>query len=255
MTVTNNNEKQYNIFIQVFARVWAFWGLVSFIGTFLIILIPSMISHLMPYKKGQDYFMIVSKIWMRIWLTLIACPLKVKGLENFKKGESYVVTSNHNSFLDIPLSCPFIPAGNKTIGKASFNKIPLFNFFYSRGAILVNRNSDASRRKSFEEMRRFLAMGIHIGIYPEGTRNRTGEPLKAFYDGAFKLAVDNKTSIIPCIIYNTAKALPTTKSFFLLPTVLHIHFLPAISSLEKTTAQLKQEVFDVMYNQLVEHHP
>ena len=44
-------------------------------------------------------------------------------------------------------------------------------------------------------------------IYPEGTRNRTEEPLKKFHDGAFRLAVSSGKEIIPAIIFNTKKAL------------------------------------------------
>jgi 1-acyl-sn-glycerol-3-phosphate acyltransferase len=43
--------------------------------------------------------------------------------------------------------------------------------------------------KSFEKMKAVLEKGMHMSIYPEGTRNRTAEPLKKFHDGAFKLAV------------------------------------------------------------------
>ncbi|MFY8129344.1 MAG: lysophospholipid acyltransferase family protein [Chitinophagaceae bacterium] len=248
-------KKKYNIFIQVFARIWALWGLLSFVGTFLIIFLPSMLSHLMPYKKGQDYFIAVSRWWMRVWLALIACPLKVRGLENFKPNENYIVTYNHNTFLDVPLSCPFMPSGNVTIAKKSFAKVPIFGWFYKRGSILVDRNSDKSRRESFEQMKQVLAAGLHMGIYPEGTRNRTNEPLKKFYDGAFKLAVDTQKEILPCVMFNTSTALPTHKTFWLLPTKLYMQFLPPIASKGKSSDELKSEVFNCMYNEFVNNKP
>ena len=67
--------------------------------------------------------------------------------------------------LDIPISCPFIPGGNKTIAKKSFVKVPLFGWFYRKGAVLVDRKSEISRRKSFEEMKKVLAMGMHCLLY------------------------------------------------------------------------------------------
>ncbi len=185
---------------------------------------------------------------MRVWLFLIACPLKVKGQNNFRKGETYVVTCNHNSLMDIPLSCPFIPGANKTIAKSSFTKVPLFGFFYAKGSVLVNRKSDESRRRSFIEMKETLQKGMHMSIYPEGTRNRTDEPLKSFHDGAFKLAVETGKPIIPTVIFNTKKVLPLHKAFYFMPHRLGIHFLPEISSTNKTAKDLKQEVFDVMWN-------
>ncbi len=248
-------KEKHNIFIQIFARIWAAWGLLSFVATFLIIFLPSMLSHLMPYKKGQDYFIAVSRLWMRVWLALIGCPLKVRGLEHFKPNENYVVTYNHNTFLDVPLSCPFMPSGNVTIAKKSFAKVPIFGWFYKRGSVLVDRNSDKSRRESFEQMKKVLAAGLHMGIYPEGTRNRSKEPIKKFYDGAFKLAVDSGKKVLPCVMHNTAKALPTDKFFWLMPTKLYMQFLPAISSTGKTSEQLRTEVFEIMVNEFVHNKP
>jgi 1-acyl-sn-glycerol-3-phosphate acyltransferase len=241
-----DNNKKDNIFIAIFARIWAVWGLLSFVITFLIIFIPSMFSHFFSFKKGQDYFIAVSRVWIRFWLFLIACPLKVKGTNYFIEGETYVVTFNHNTMLDIPLSCPFLPSGNKTIGKNSFEKVPIFKWFYQRGGIMVDRKSDVSRRKSFEAMKEVIAQNVHMCIYPEGTRNKSNELLKPFYDGAFKLAVDTNKSVIPCLLFNTNKAQPNNKNMYLLPTKLQMHFLPPVSSSNKTSKQLNEEVHSLM---------
>lgn len=235
---------------DIFARIWAFWGLVSFVLTFLIIFLPSMIAYLIKEPAGQRYFILISRIWMNIWLPMIGCPLKVKGKENFKPNENYVVVFNHNTLLDVPLSAPYVPGANKTIAKSSFAKVPLFGFFYSKGSVLVNRKDERSRIKSFEEMKRVLANGMHMCIYPEGTRNRTAAPLKPFYDGAFKLAAETGKKIIPCIITGTKEAMPVHKTFYLLPKRLQMHFLPAINSESLTVKELKEKVFTVMIEEL-----
>ena len=203
-----------NIFKTIFGRIWALWGLVTFLVSFLIIFLPSMLSHLMKDPAGQKYFIAVSKLWMNAWLFLIACPVKVTGKENFKKGNAYIVVFNHNAFLDVPLSAPYVPGPNKTIAKASFAKIPVFGFFYKRGSVLLDRNNEKSRTKSFDSMKKVLASGMHMCIYPEGTRNRTSDPIKPFYDGAFKLAMATNKEIIPCVIFGTKKAMPINKKFF-----------------------------------------
>ena len=231
---------------NILGRIWAFWGLLSFAITFLIIFIPSMISYLIPGPKGQDYFIAVSRIWMWTWIRLVGCPATIKGSENFKKGHTYVVVYNHNALLDVPLSAPFIPGGNKTIAKASFAKVPIFGWFYKRGSVLVDRGDNKSRLKSFEDMREVLRNNMHMCIYPEGTRNRTNEPLKPFYDGAFKLAVDTKKEVIPCVIFGTKKAMPVHKSFYLRPTKLQMHFLPAVSSEGLKAPALKEKIFTIM---------
>lgn len=234
---------------NIFARIWALWALVSFVSTFIIIFIPSMLSYLFKDEvKGQNYFIWVSRVWMQSWLYMILCPVKVIGRDNFEKSKNYVIVYNHNAFLDVPLSAPFVPGGNKTIAKSSFGKVPIFGWFYKRGGIMVDRNVENSRVKSYEEMRATLKKGIHMCIYPEGTRNRTGAPLKTFYDGAFKLAIDAKKEIIPCVIIGTNKAMPVKKSFYLLPTKLKMIFLEPVSSENIDTKTLNKKVFDIMHD-------
>jgi 1-acyl-sn-glycerol-3-phosphate acyltransferase len=198
--------------------------------------------------KGQNYFILVSRVWMQSWLYMIACPVKVIGRENFEKNKNYVIVYNHNAFLDAPLSAPFVPGGNKTIAKASFGKFPIFGWFYKRGGIMVDRNKENSRVKSYEAMRATLKKGIHMCIYPEGTRNRSGNPLKPFYDGAFKLAIETKKEIIPCVILGTNKAMPINKKFYLLPKRLKMIFLPPVSSENIDTKSLNKKVFDMIFD-------
>jgi 1-acyl-sn-glycerol-3-phosphate acyltransferase len=233
-------------FKEVFARIWAIWGLVSFLATFLIIFIPSMLTYLIKGKKGQYAFILVSKVWMRCWLFMIGCSFKIKGLENFEKDTTYIITFNHNTLLDVPITCPFIPGANKTIAKSSFTKIPLFGSFYRKGAVLVDRKSDRSRRESYNEMKRVLAQKMFMCIYPEGTRNRSKDLLKPFYDGAFKLATETKTAILPGLLFNTNKAQPNNKFLYLLPTKLEMHFLSPIPPVENTTKELRDIVFNTM---------
>lgn len=234
------------IFKEIFGRIWALWGLLTFVITFLIIFLPSMITYLLPEPQSTILLIRIARVWMRVWLTLVACPLKIKGRENFANNTAYIITCNHNSLLDIPLSSPFIPGSNKTIAKKSFAKVPLFGWFYRKGSVLVDRKSDASRRKSFEDMKEVLKKGIHMCIYPEGTRNRTDEPLKKFYDGAFRLATETNKAIVPCLIFNTKKALPVHKPFYFLPQTLEIHFLAPILPDGYTTESLKEKVFETM---------
>ncbi len=246
------NKPAGNLLLDIFARIWAAWGLVTFIVTFLIIFIPSMLSYLFPEKKGQDYFIWVSRCWMSFWLFLVGCPVRIRGREYFKSGETFIVVYNHNALIDVPLSAPFIPGGNKTIAKASFAKVPVFGLFYKRGSVLVDRSSATSRVKSFEAMKTALKKGMHMCLYPEGTRNRTADQMKPFFDGAFKLATVTKNPVLPCVLTGTKRAMPIHKPFYLLPTRLTMDFLPPVSSENITAPELKDKVFNIMLQALNE---
>jgi len=133
-------------------------------------------------------------------------------------------------------------------------KIPLFGLIYKTGSILVDRKSEKSRRDSFTRMGEVLEMGLHMCIYPEGTRNKTAEPLKSFHDGAFRLALSTGHAIIPMVIFNSRKANPSDKVFYLMPVRLYMDFLPVISPLQdETVEQFKGRVFDTMKTYIEQH--
>ena len=101
-------------------------------------------------------------------------------------------------------------------------------------------------------MKEVLKQGLHMCIYPEGTRNKTKEPLQRFHDGAFRLAIDMQKPIIPALIFNSAKAMPR-KTFFYWPTKVEMHFLPPIPVAGKSVQALKEEAFQIMKAYYVAH--
>ena len=252
-TVTVNRPK-YNLLIKIFARIWALWGVTTFVITFLIIFLPCMATKLVKDPKGMWWFILISKWWNTTWLYLVLSPLKVYGKEHFKKGTTYIVTANHNAMLDVPLLCPFVPGANQTIAKDTFTKVPIFGWYYARGSVLVNRESVASRKRSFDLMKASLKKGFHMCIFPEGTRNKTDKPIAKFQDGAFKLSRDTKTPIIPCVILGSGKACPIHETFFLLPARLEMHFLPPIDPEDMTIEALKEKVYNTMVDFYVKHN-
>ncbi|CAN5803007.1 lysophospholipid acyltransferase family protein [soil metagenome] len=236
------------IFREIFCRVWALWALILFIPTMLIALPFYLCCYLIKEPAAAKWHRHVSRVWMTFFLNLIACPLKVVGGKYFKEGENYVVVCNHNSLMDIPVTTPFMPQANKTIGKTSFMYTPIFGWIYAAGSILVNRKSEQSRRDSFRKMRWVLQIGLNMVIYPEGTRNRSDDPLKSFYDGAFKLAVDTSKPVIPSLLFNTRKAMPPGKFFYIRPCKLEMHFLPPVESVNNSSKELKEKVFRQMWD-------
>ena len=247
-----------NVIKNILGRLFAVWAMLWFVITMLIILLPTWLMGLLKEPKRTAWFIQLSRIWIGTWLPLAGIRLKIKGREYFKKGENYVVVCNHNSFMDVPVMSPGMPGplGNKTIAKIEMAKIPLFGLIYRRGSVLVDRKSEESRLKSYTYMKRVLEMGLHMCIYPEGTRNKTNLPLKEFKDGAFRLAIETKKAIIPAVLFNTRKVLPMHKTFFFWPSKIEMHFLAPVetASLDiSETRQLKQQVFDLMWNYIEEH--
>ncbi|MCK9403330.1 MAG: 1-acyl-sn-glycerol-3-phosphate acyltransferase [Chitinophagaceae bacterium] len=249
----DNTKIPSPIWKEIFARIWAFYAMILFIATLVIAIWFYIPCFMLEEPAKARWHRLVSRGWMWIYLHLIGCPIRIRGKENFVAHTNYIVVCNHNSLMDVPVSTPFMPRANKTIAKKSFTKIPIFGWIYSFGSVLVDRKSDASRRKSYEEMKCMLALGLDMLIYPEGTRNRTNNPLKSFYDGAFRLAVDTKKPILPVILFHTKKVLPAHKFFYLFPHTLDMHFLPAVSSTDISADDLKEKLFRLMWDHYAQY--
>jgi len=239
---------------EILGRIFAFWAMIIFILTMLPVALCMWVIGLVREPQRTEIFRNISKAWMSIFFLFSGCRLKIKGKENFEKGINYIVIGNHNTFMDVPVATPFIPGANKTIAKIEMSRIPLFGLIYKRGAILVDRKNKDSRRDSFKKMKDVLLMGMHMCIYPEGTRNKTDEPLKEFHNGAFKLAVETGTSILPAIMFHTKKVLPIDKAFFFWPSTMEIHFLASTQDLKTDDFEtVKTEMHQLMSNYYLSH--
>lgn len=228
---------------------------------FAITMIPVAIiffiaKNTLSEKKASFVVQRGFQIWMGIYMPLIFCPVTHRGRDNFKKGQNYVVTLNHNTLADVPVSSPGIPGPNRTLAKVEMSKIPIFGYIYKAGSILVTRQDASSRKESIPKMIEALNQGLHLCLFPEGTRNKTDQPLARFYDGAFKVAIEAQKPIIPGLIFGTKAILDSNKKMWAWPHKVEFHFLPEISTagLQQTdTEMLKQKVFEVMKEYYLQH--
>src|SRR5262249_6124250 len=101
---------------EVLGRIWAFWVILIFVITMLLFFIPFLLfAYFRPDPKKPNRFVRYSGVGMGVFLPLAGCPLRIRGKDKFKKGVTYIVVFNHNALIDVPVSCPAVPGGNKTI--------------------------------------------------------------------------------------------------------------------------------------------
>ena len=238
---------------SIAARIWACWGLVIFVSTLLIAIIFYLPCFVLQEPHKANWHRIVSRRWMRFYLFTIGCSIHTIGRNNYVDTSNYIIVCNHNSLMDVPVSTPFLPKANKTIAKKSFTKIPVFGWVYAFGSVLVDRRSEESRRNSFEAMKQILNIGLDMLIYPEGTRNKTNEPLAPFYSGAFRLAEATGKPILPVMLFHTRKILPPGKFFYLWPHRIELHLLPAEPVNGRSAAELKEVIYNRMKQYYLQH--
>ena len=105
-------------------------------------------------------------------------------------------------------------------------------------------------------LKSILKKGISIFIYPEGTFNETHQPLKDFYDGAFRIAIETKTPIRPILFLDTYDRMHYKTVFSLMPGRSRAIFLDEVSVEEfslKDVAALKNKVYAQMERKLLEY--
>jgi len=161
--------------------------------------------------------------------------VKVEGLDNIDPKKTYVVVSNHQSLADIVLMYK-TKMQFKWVAKESLFKIPVLGWSMLLAKhIRLRRKKFSSIKKVYKETSWWLRSGVSVVFFPEGTRS-DGSAMGELQNGAFKLAIKEKISILPILMRGTRDAIPkgswrfTTKISCLvkvLPPIDTSTFLPA----------------------------
>lgn len=235
----------------LFQKIYVVWVLLIF-TVFMLLLLPIIV---LPILFGQRYGNVTYfGLWLWSWVFSILTFIRyeVIGRKNIDKKESYIYTSNHTSFLDVPGVVIAIPGQFRPLAKKELLKIPVFGAIVRLAGVVVDRSSAESRQKSLGILKSRIRSGISLLIFAEGTQNRTDQPLQPFYDGAFRLAKETQTSIMPMVVVNAGKLMPPS-SFKIRPGKIKVIFGQAITITEESeVADLKQKVFDQMLKLLKE---
>ncbi len=125
------------------------------------------------------------------------CP-KVIGKENIPKEGAIIVCGNHMHLYDQCLPIISTKRYLRYMAKKEYFDGPFAWFFKWVGCIPVNRSIKDTAAK--EQAIEYLRNGGAIGIFPEGTRNRTDQFLLPFKFGAVSMAQKTKAKIVPFAI-------------------------------------------------------
>ena len=165
---------------------------------------------------------------IRLGLRAGGVRVRVEGRENIPEGESCIFLSNHVSNLDPPVLLPVLPGMSSVFLKKSLMDIPLLGT-----AMRMAKYVPVSRGHSREEAEKSVAIaadalrcGLHIIIFPEGTRSSDGK-LLPFKKGAFFLTAETKAPMVPIIISGTAQMMHRG-TLKIRPGQATVRFLPAI---------------------------
>ncbi len=169
--------------------------------------------------------------------------VRVLGLENVPAGEACIFVSNHVSNLDPPVLLPAIPGMTSVFLKRSLMKIPLLGTAMRMGKFVpVSRgHSKEEAQRSVEAAAEAIRSGLHITIFPEGTRSPDGK-LLPFKKGAFFLAAETGAPMVPVVIRGTAEMM-RKGSLKIYPGKAVVEFLPVVRPGEFTS---KEELMEAV---------
>jgi 1-acyl-sn-glycerol-3-phosphate acyltransferase len=118
----------------------------------------------------------------------------------------YVAVSNHESYADIFLFC-HLPWEMKWLSKTTIFKIPVMGWMMRMaGDVPVVRGDRESGVQALAACRDRLSKRVSVMIFPEGTRSPT-EDMLPFKDGAFRIAIETGTPILPIAVAGTRYAM------------------------------------------------
>jgi 1-acyl-sn-glycerol-3-phosphate acyltransferase len=134
-------------------------------------------------------------------LIRVFAPLRVYGKERVPLDGGVVMAFNHFSWIDPPAFGTASPRVIYFMAKVEAHRIPglghLMRFF---GTFSVRRGE--SDREAVRMMRQIVQEGHALGLFVEGTRQRTGVPGKV-QAGAAMVALQEDVPVIPAAIHGT----------------------------------------------------
>jgi 1-acyl-sn-glycerol-3-phosphate acyltransferase len=155
------------------------------------------------YRAGRTFR------WIGVAMTRVNPAWKVthSGAYPADPRHPYVVVSNHQSNADIPVVST-LPWEMKWVGKRSLFRLPFAGWMMRMvGDIPVDRTDPQSRARVVRRAREVLAQRCSVMFFAEGTRSKDAR-VKAFHDGAFRVAIEAGVPVLPVALDGSVETLP-----------------------------------------------
>jgi 1-acyl-sn-glycerol-3-phosphate acyltransferase len=133
--------------------------------------------------------------------------VKIENPEKLPQSGQYLVVINHKSIIDPPIV--EVALKETEIFGPWIAKKELYNSFFfglfvrNAGSILLDREK-SQMSGFFAETKKAVKRGESIFIFPEGTRNKSDQPLSTFKEGSRLIALKNRLPILPLYIKTDA---------------------------------------------------
>ena len=167
---------------------------------------------------------------IRLGVRAAGIRVRVVGLEHVPVGRSCIFMSNHVSNLDPTVLLPAIPGMTSVLLKKELMGIPVLGMAMRMGRYVpvARGQSREEAQRSMELAAEALKFGLHMTLFPEGTRSKDGK-LLPFKKGGFYLAEDTGAPVVPVVITGTAQMM-RKGGLKIFPGKAEVRFLPALEA-------------------------
>jgi long-chain acyl-CoA synthetase len=216
---------------------------------------PDVLALTRPQHGGDGFWYFVSRLLQIVALDLF--HLRVQGLENLPQQGPFILSSNHQSFVDPAVLAAVLPekllrsafaVGTSEIFGQGFMRL------LARWLRVIVVDPDVNLVPAMRAGAFGLKHGRVLVLYPEGERSIDGAP-KIFKKGAAILSIHMQAPIVPVAIDGFYDVWPRGKLFFQKVAPLKMRFAQPIlpppeneaseAAYEKLTAELKTKVTEM----------
>jgi len=238
-----------------FSILFWLWFILTNIAMFAIACLIWLFTR--PFGKRLYLLHQFSSFWgfSYMWINPL-WPMSINGREHIRRGQTYVIISNHQSMLDIPVLYGLF-SHYKWVSKKENFSIPIIGWLMRlNNYVELDRSSKKSYLNTMDHVKKHLGMGNSVMMFPEGTRGPAGQ-LQQFKEGAFRMALDSKVGILPVLLDGTAGTFPRGKIIFSGRIKIKVRIYPEIPYehfREKDSKQLMKETKDWMMEEYDRMH-
>jgi 1-acyl-sn-glycerol-3-phosphate acyltransferase len=185
-----------SIMVKFLKRCFAWYVVVIFALTFLL-----MYPLFWVFLRRESTYYIANKL-RRVWahglFILTGMDNRITFTERLDPNRSYILCSNHASFIDIPLAALVLKGINfKFMAKNQLAKIPVFNIFFKTVDIPVERDNKDDASRAYRDALESIDKGYSLIIFPEGKTSKIVPQMVPFKTGAFRMAIEKQVPIVP----------------------------------------------------------
>lgn len=242
--------------LKVLRFIYCLYAMILFILIMLLIFPFVIIASFFGSITGGNLIYRLCSLWADIWCLLIFIYHRNYFEQPLDKNKQYIFVGNHISYIDAPLLVKTIRRPIRALGRIESSNAPVFGFIYKRVVVIVDRSDPEHRKQSVINLKSVLTKGISIIIMPEGTFNLTSKPLKDFYDGAFRVAIETQTTLKPFLMLDAYDRMHYRNLFTFTPGRSRSVFLeevPVDGLTIDDLPDLKKKVYDMMERKLIEY--